>query len=173
MKVQLPQRMSQRAGWIVVFCLAAPFILLFVSPFAYIGLSLYWKWHQGYGLACESETMSEAYSPSRRWIAKSRIVTCSGLADGQWVEAVLVPNAAVPFLARYKRVFVRDITSGGEALPGGNRLTIRWIDDHSLELQGAHCLPCQSDDHRQPCDSRCGLLNAESGIAISLRPPQN
>jgi len=47
MNPHLPQRMSQRTGWIIVACLAAPFVLLFVSPFVYVSLSMYWQWHRG------------------------------------------------------------------------------------------------------------------------------
>lgn|SRR5579883_2717172 len=169
MKLRLPERMSPRTGWIVVACLAAPFVLLFLTPFAYVGLSLYWQWHQGYGLACESNTLAETYSPSRRWIAKARVVTCSGLADGQWVEAVLVPNAALPFLVQHRRVFVRDITRG-ELRPGDDRLSVRWIDDHSVELEGTPCSPCQSKD--LSCASRCGIVNEVSGVTISFKPTE-
>lgn len=168
MKLRLPQRMSQRTGWIIVACLAAPLVLIFMSPFGYIGLSMYWQWHQGYGFACESKTLAEAESPSRQWIAKARIVTCSGLADGQWIEAVLVPNAIVPFLVQYERVFVDDITSRREA-PPGNRLAPHWIDDHSLELRDLPCEPCQEKDSGKPCDSECRMLNDVNGIAVSFQ----
>ena len=168
MRLRLPQRMSQRTGWIVVACLAAPFVLLFVSPFVYVSLSMYWQWHRGYGFACESETTAETFSPSRQWIAKTRIVSCGGLAGGRWIEAVLVPNAALPFLVQYRRVFVREIGSSSDVVPGGDRLSITWKDDHSLELRGALCEPCQSLGYQRPCDSQCGVINDVSGITVSL-----
>lgn len=60
MKLRFPKRMSNRVGWIVAVCLAAPLVLFFVGPVVYIGASAYWRWHQGYGFACESQTLAEA-----------------------------------------------------------------------------------------------------------------
>lgn len=176
MKLRLPQRMSPRTGWIIVACLATPFVLLFVSPFAYVGLSLYWKWHQGYGLACESKTIAENRSPSGHWIAKTRIVTCGGPAGGQWIEAVLVPNAGVPFLVQYKRVFVRDIDNG-HLVAGGDRLAMTWKDDHSLELRAVPCVPCRAQPGTaifpKLCDEECAVTDQVDGISVSLKPAEN
>lgn len=158
---------------IAVACLAAPVVILVISPFAYIGLSMYWRWHQGYGFACESKTIAQAYSPARQWLAKARIVTCSGLAAGQWIEAVLVPNTVVPFLVWHRQVFVRDIASRGETSLGDDRLAVRWVDDHSLELRGVPCTPCQVIGDRDPCDSECRVINDVSGIAVSFKVGAN
>jgi hypothetical protein len=175
MKLRLPDRLSKRTRRVVVVCLAAalvaPFAFVVIGPFAYFGASAYLKWHHGYGVACTAETLAEAVSPSHRWIARTRLVSCGGVPGDQWVDAVLVPNVAVPFLTRYREVFAREIADG---MPdGGDRLAVRWVNDHSLELHGAPCMPCQSVGYHRPCDPECRIINDVSGITVSLKPLQN
>jgi len=43
-----------------------------------------------------------------------------------------------------------------------------WKDDHSLELRGAQCEPCQALGYQHPCDSECGVINDVNGITVSL-----
>lgn len=166
MKPRLSIRVIERIGWII----SATLLLFVISPFAYFGLSEYWRYHTGHAPWCDTQTVSEVVSPSGRWIARVRLVACGALAGGPFIEAVLAPNTAVPFLARSHKVFVREFV---DDMPESEQLAVHWIDDHSLELRGAPCKPCQTVAYRQPCDSQCRIINDVSGIAVSLKPAEN
>jgi hypothetical protein len=145
-------------------------VAMVVGPFIDIGLSAYLIWHRGYGLACDGRILSEALSPAKQWFARVRLVSCGGVPGGQSTEVVLVPNVTIPLAVRYKLVFLRD--TGSERRDPSDHLIVRWLDDHSLELQGIPCVPCQSRDYHLPCDSWCGLLYDVSGVTVSLKPIQ-
>ena len=162
----IPDRIASlmaRTALVVVLAAVAATI---VGPFIYFGGSMYLMWHRGYGDACDSRTLSEALSPSKQWIARARLISCSGVAGGQSADVVLVPNVLIPLAVRYRLVFNRNIES--DTRQRGDRLTVHWIDDHSLELQGAPCPACQSQGHREPCDAECRVVNDVNGIAVSI-----
>lgn len=149
----------------------AVIVAVVVGPFVYVGASMYLMWHRGYGTACDSRTLSEALSPSKQWIARARLVSCGGPAGGQSAEVVLVPNVRIPLAVRYTNVFFRDIESNTRQR--GDRLTVRWVDEHTLELQDAPCPPCQIKDQNQPCDSECKVVNDVSGVTVSVASVEN
>jgi hypothetical protein len=161
--------------WTVIGCLApivlAPFILVFVVPVVDTGVSAYLIWHRGFGLACTSQILAEAPSPSGRWLARARLVSCGGVPGSQSADVVLVPNVLIPLAVRYTTIFNRNIESNTRQR--GDRLTVRWVDDHSLELQGVPCPPCQSQGHHEPCDGGCMVLSHVSGVAVSVTSVEN
>ncbi len=168
-------RTRNRLHWIIIACLApivlAPFILVFVVPFVSTGVSAYLVWHRGFGLECTSQILAETASPSGRWLARARLVSCGGVPGSQSADVVLVPNVLVPLAVRYTQVFSRDIESGMRQ--HGDRIAVRWVDDHSLELDGVPCPPCQSEGRHHPCDSECRMLNDVNGIAVSITSVEN
>lgn len=166
-KMMKLDRIASLLAWAGLAVVLAVIAVMVVGPFADIGLSRYLIWHRGYGLACESRTLSEALSPSKEWIARARLVSCGGVSGGQSTDVVLIPNAAIPLAVRYTEVFSRDIESGMRQ--NGDRLTVHWLDDHSLALERVPCAPCQNMDHHQPCDSECRVLTDVSGIAVSVK----
>jgi hypothetical protein len=157
-----------RAALVVVLTVI---LVMVVGPFVDIGSSVYLMWHRGYGTACDSRTLSEALSPSQQWVARARLVSCGGVAGGQSAEVVLVPNVLIPLAVRYTNVFFRDIESGMRQ--HGDHLTVHWVDDHSLELQGVPCPPCQIKDHHESCDLECKVLSDVSGITVSITSVEN
>jgi hypothetical protein len=149
-------------------------LAVIASPVAYIGLSLYFKWLHGYGFACLAETIADVPSPTKRWIARTRHVGCSGLANTYAIEVVLVPNDAIlSFLSPYRRIFVRDPDVQG--IPGIDRVATEWINQDTLELRTAPCRPsCYSNDGKRldisPCDAECWIEVNGADVKVSLRP---
>ncbi len=168
-------RALKKLGWVSLFLVVLA--IASTGPLVFIAIDLaaskYWQWHAGYGFACDSKTIAEAISPSKRWIARTRHVYCSGFASGgEWVEAVLIPNDLVPLFSRYRRVFSREFSSLYPLPKGSGTMTAMWIDDHSLELRTPPCAPsCHgTDEHSEPCDDFCRVTTETDGIAISVKP---
>jgi hypothetical protein len=159
----------------VVGLLLLPLAVI-ASPFAYVGLSLYFKWLHGYGFACLAETLTDVPSPSNKWIARTRHVDCSGFAHSYAIEVVLVPNDAIlPFLAPYRRVFVRDPDVQG--ILGVDRVMTEWTNQDTLELETAPCRPsCYTNDEKRldvfPCDAECWIEENHVDVKVSLRPAE-
>jgi len=144
---------------------------MIVGPFIYVGGTVYLRWHRGYGVDCDSRTLSEALSPSKQWVARALLVSCGGVPGSQAAEVILVPNVIFQFAVRYTNVFFRDIEGGMRQ--HGDHLTVHWVDDHSLELQGAPCPQCQIKDQHERCDSECKVLSDVGGIAVSVTSVEN
>ncbi len=158
-----PRRLGSSLGYWsgmgVLLFIPVGLVAIVVLGFLFFAGSWYWQWHAGYGLACGSDTIAEAISPSKRWIARTRHVRCSDFADGgEWVEAVLVPNDVVTLFSRYRRVFSRELEPKKPLPKGSDTATPTWIDGHSLELRTA------------PCDAPCVVTAETDGITISIKP---
>jgi hypothetical protein len=165
-------RVAVLSAWAGLAAVVGVIAVMIVGPFVRAGLSVYLVWHRGYGVACAGHVLSEALSPSKRWLAKARLVSCGGVAGGQSVDVVLVPNVAIPLAVRYTEVFSRHIESGMR--DRGDHLAVHWLDDHALELEGAPCVPCQSGSYpRRSCDWECRAASEVNGITILLKLTQH
>ncbi|MBV8538426.1 MAG: hypothetical protein JO128_22705 [Alphaproteobacteria bacterium] len=169
--MRILERIASFMAWAVLAVSGVVMLAIFFGPVVDVGLSLYLVWHRGFGLACDSRTLSEAMSPSKQWIARARLVSCGGMAGGQFADVVLVPNVLIPLAVRYTTVFDRNMNS--ETRQRGDRLTVHWVDAHSLELQGAPCPTCQSQGHHEPCEAKCKIPDNASGIVVSIKSVEN
>lgn len=178
-KLRIPDRMSERTGWIAVTWLAVPFGLVIFAIAGLVAFAQYSSWLNGYStLICEVQTSDDAVSPSGHWIARIERSEGCDFGEGPWLDVAVIPNDRPRFLARHTWVFYRSL---GGVQPGSDRMAIKWADDGALELRTPPCAPaCRTwNDASQrfvptgakPCETACTIPSSVAGVTISVRPP--
>lgn len=178
------ERLLNYIAWggagLVILSTAGLIAIPLLAPVATSAVGMYTSWLQGYEPGCTAQTIFQAVSPSGRWTVRIRHGNCADFGSGPWLDVVLASNERPRFLAPQQRVFYRDRENPTQ---GSGELSVKWVDDHTLEIDAPPCAPsCDRWDEQsktivpsgyKPCERECWSTSVQGDIAISVRPPEH